>query len=288
MPDDAAQPNAFDWTSAGIGQRHVRHLHTLSELDFMQRYKAVGYDLMRLAPGHQVMDVGCGLGDDAAELAARVSPGGRAVGIDSGANMIEQATARHADKTLPLAFRLHDATALPYAAATFDAARTDRVLQHIPAADVALSEIVRVLKPGGRLVLHETDWGTLTLDVTDRALFRRIQGYLADTRIRNGWMGRSLYGRLVDLGLHDITLTGDTAFFTDYAFTQRWGVWHEAVAAAHADGVISAAEAEAHLVDVDARAAAGKHCLTVTIFSAAATKPPSDVENVRLTATQAH
>jgi ubiquinone/menaquinone biosynthesis C-methylase UbiE len=264
---------AFDWTKDSVNQRHVQHLQNVTTESFVQRYKARSHLLLELESGQHVLDVGCGLGDDVVALAGQVGADGKVVGIDHSDTMIQQARDRHAAKELSIEFKLNDATQMTFADNIFDAARTDRVLQHIPNVQVALKEIVRVLKPGGRVVLSETDWDSLTLDVTDREVFRKIKAYHADHNIQNGWMGRHLFGFLVELEMQDITATSDTGVYTDYAFMERWGVWHDAVQAAQDAGVISEQEAHSHLQDMEERAQAGKHFFALTIFIVTATNP---------------
>ena len=91
--------------------------------------------------------------------------------------------------------------------------------------------------------------------------------------IRNGWMGRNTVQYLTDLGLENIKMVAETAIFRDYDFTKRWGVWHGAVQSALEANVITQQEADEHLDDIDMRGAAGKHMLSLSIFTVSATKP---------------
>jgi ubiquinone/menaquinone biosynthesis C-methylase UbiE len=99
--------------------------------------KRESYDLLAAAPGSTILEVGCGLGDDAAALARRVAPGGSVVAVDGSETMVDAARRRHGD-VAGLSFDIADATRLPFGDATFDGCRIDRVLQHVgdPAAAV--------------------------------------------------------------------------------------------------------------------------------------------------------
>jgi ubiquinone/menaquinone biosynthesis C-methylase UbiE len=131
-------------------------------LEFLDQYadlapareqKRQATDALELQPGERVLDVGCGTGVDLAAMTQRVAPGGEVVGIDSSAFAVERAEARL--EGISASAIVADAHALPFRDDTFDACRADRTLQHLAQPDVALAEIARVLRPGGRLVVLE-------------------------------------------------------------------------------------------------------------------------------------
>src|SRR6478609_4192605 len=131
-------------------------LTLVDSIPFFAECKRESYELVGASPGRRILDVGCGLGDDAAALAGLVAPGGTVVGIDGSRAMIEAARERHSG-VKGLSFEVADA-------ATFDACRVDRVLQHIADPAPVVREMTRVLRPGGVLVAYDNDWETLTVD----------------------------------------------------------------------------------------------------------------------------
>ena len=72
-------------------------LDLIDSLPFFAECKRESYDLLGAAPGRRILEVGCGLGDDAASLAKLVAPGGSVVAIDGSHTMIETARGRHGD-----------------------------------------------------------------------------------------------------------------------------------------------------------------------------------------------
>jgi len=102
----------------------------------------VPLDGLQLRGGETVLDVGCGLGDDVIELAQRIGPTGRVVGVDVSNVMITEARRRTAALGLPIAFEVGDARQLRFADGTFDACRTERMLMYVPDVERAMAELV--------------------------------------------------------------------------------------------------------------------------------------------------
>jgi SAM-dependent methyltransferase len=168
--------------------------------------KALSYRRMRLTPGDTVLDVGCGPGTDTLALAARVAPGGRVWGVDHDPAMVAEAERRATAAGLArnLTHRVADAAQLPFADAEFDAVRSERLLQHLAHPAAAAAEMVRVTRPGGRVVLMDTDWGTRSVDTPEVELERRLARVLSERCLRNGYSGRRLYGLLRGAGIRAV------------------------------------------------------------------------------------
>jgi SAM-dependent methyltransferase len=122
-------------------------------------------EALGLAPGRQVLDIGCGTGAPCLTEAARVKPGGRVLAVDLAPEMfaVAQRRAREAGLDM-LEFRAMDAEALEVPDASFDAVSFLFALMFCPRPERAMAEIHRVLKPGGRFAL--TVW-----DVAERNSF---------------------------------------------------------------------------------------------------------------------
>jgi SAM-dependent methyltransferase len=146
-------------------------------------------DGLRLQSGAQILDIGCGVGDDAFDIADRVGPNGHVTGVDVSASLISEASRRAVGRNLPVSFEIGDAQALRFADNTFDAVRTERMLMHVPDPEKALSEMARVLRKGGRMAIHDFDWETQFCDSPYKDVTRKIALSFCDG-IKNGWIGR--------------------------------------------------------------------------------------------------
>lgn len=172
-------------------------------------------DRLALAPGERLLDVGCGLGEAARSLAVDLGPTGEVLGLDTSTAMLGAARTSW-DVECLAHFALGDAMALGVPSGAFDAARAERVLQWLPDPHSALTELARVLRPGARVSLIDTDWGSLRLDIGDEALTAAVERTMAVERHRPSRVGR----RLVDLaraaGFRDVETTRATQVWSDW------------------------------------------------------------------------
>jgi demethylmenaquinone methyltransferase/2-methoxy-6-polyprenyl-1,4-benzoquinol methylase len=115
------------------------------------RWRARAADLAALAPGGRALDVACGTGDLAIELARRVGPTGEVIGSDFSEEMLVRARA----KAPELRWEWGNALELPYDDGAFDASTVGFGARNFSDLDRGLAEMARVVRPGGRVVVLE-------------------------------------------------------------------------------------------------------------------------------------
>lgn len=144
--------------------------------------------------GERILDVGCGPGYLTASIAGVVGASGRVCAVDTSEPMLEACRRRCA--ALPMVeCQRTDARKLPYPDASFDAAVAVQVYLFVPELDAALTELRRVLRPGGRAIVLDTDWGAAVWNSRDPARTVRVLESWKK-RYGNAHVGRVLPGAL--------------------------------------------------------------------------------------------
>lgn len=142
--------------------------------------------ILNLQQGELVLEIGSGNGLMAREMALSVGAKGRVTGADISATMVAMAREHCADLR-NAHFVEADAIALPFPDSTFDVVTITQCLCLVAEIDTAVSEIARVLRPGGRAVILETDWDTLVWNCTNPLLMTKVmdlyKGVYVDARL---------------------------------------------------------------------------------------------------------
>lgn len=186
--------------------------------DVVRRRRLV-HEAMAAQPGERILDIGCGPGYYVAELAERVGEAGSVVGIDFSEAMLAVAARRCAELS-NTEFKEGDATALPVEDGDFDATLSVQVLEYVADVETALGEIRRVLRPGGRVVLWDVDWATLSMHARDSERSERVLRAW-DQHLVDPILPRTLAPRLRAAGFEEVRMEGHvfaTAELTNEAY----------------------------------------------------------------------
>jgi demethylmenaquinone methyltransferase/2-methoxy-6-polyprenyl-1,4-benzoquinol methylase len=126
-------------------------MNSLMTAGMHHRWRERAADLARIGPGDRALDVATGTGDLAIELKRRVGSAGEVVGLDFSERMLELAR----EKAPALRFEAGNALELPYPDASFDAVTVGFGARNFDDLTCGLSEMARVTRPGGRVVVLE-------------------------------------------------------------------------------------------------------------------------------------
>ncbi len=183
----------------------VRFLDALNTSQQVQEMQELTHRMLGVAPGQRILDAGCGVGDVTRELATRVGPTGHVVGIDLSESLLAEARKRTEGTGLKVDYQHGDVHALDFPSNSFDRVRSSRVFLYLDDPRKALGELVRLVRPGGAVVLFEPEFDSWALDGPDRGVVRTLIHYWTD-QLRNPWIGRQLPRMFHSLGVTQVTM----------------------------------------------------------------------------------
>jgi SAM-dependent methyltransferase len=223
--------------------------------------------------GDRVLEVGCGTGVVARDLAALVGRRGVVTAVDTSATLL--ARARALSRRVPggrIQFRHADGHRLPFADGRFDAVLAITVILHVEDPLCVVKEMARVARPGGRVGLQDQDFGLIGAAHPDRELTARILDGVAARIYPEPHSGRRLGALLRAAGLAGVKMLADVYQDTTLTRFSRNFLERRAENAVRF-GIVDAATAERWLDGFNALHAEGNFVLTMQYFGAVGVKP---------------
>jgi ubiquinone/menaquinone biosynthesis C-methylase UbiE len=209
---------------------HGHHESVLRSHRWRTAQNSARFLLAHLAPGQDLLDVGCGPGTITSELAQLTAPG-RTVGVDLSSEVIALAREGQSGAS-PVHFEQGDVYSLRFEDSSFDVVYAHQVLQHLSEPVAALIEMRRVLRPGGLLAVRDSDYGAFVWSPDDPYLDRWMEIYQQITARNRATAnaGRHLAAWVRSAGFTSLEVTSSTWTFHEEAQRAWWGrLWADRV-----------------------------------------------------------
>lgn len=235
----------------------------------VQRLRAWERTALGVRPGERALDVGSGTGSEVLALAEAVGDSGDAVGLEPNPGMRELAQRRATEAGSTARFVDGNAYALPFDDDSLDVVRCERVFQYLLQPHKAAAEIGRVLKPGGRVALLDSDWGTAILHPGNQEVVRAMQA-VSVASMANPYSGRMIAGQLAEAGLV-VDDVGSQALL-QARDTVNWPLIQMMTTVSLVQGAITEEQRERFHAELEDAATRGALHMSVTMFAVVAHK----------------
>ena len=173
-------------------------------------------DMLKPKRGETILDVGCGLGIDAMKFAGM---GAKTTGVDASQRILQKAwsnVATSIGKNLAITFKRGREENLieMFGDGSFDGVYASRLLEHVEDPRATLRRFGRVVRRGGRVVVAEPDWATMTIDHPNKEMTNKILK-LFQNSVRHPFVGRELRRTMRELGYNRMTMRAVPVVFVD-------------------------------------------------------------------------
>jgi SAM-dependent methyltransferase len=253
---------------------YVEHLEARGRTPAQRRLRRRFLRFAQIGRGQRVLEIGSGTGIITRDAAALLGPRGVIIGVDPSRVMTQAARrlARAGGFGSRLVHAVGDGARLRFASNRFDRVFAVTVLLHVANSAAILREMVRVARPGGLIAVQDQDFGSLTLDHPDRALTERIMDGVVGRMYPDPLSGRTIFGRLVRLGLRRVRLAVEV--FQD----TKLEPYTHAMLRRRAEnairlGLASPRAAAKWIADIERLAASGQFAFTLNYYAGRGMKP---------------
>ena len=248
----------------------ARNQEAISNTEAFNEQRRITLDALGLVGGERILDVGVGTGHMAFDMAKATIGHNEIVGIDISDDMLNICRDRCTD--LPnVSFEMADLYDLPFNEESFDVVLSVQVFEYLEDVQRALLELHRVLKPGGRLILRDADWGTLIWESGNPDRMRHMLD-IWDQHLADPFSPRTLAAQVDKAGFANCSVSAFVTVETDYDVTQINYYLARFVAPYAISQGAGERDVADWLADLDAQANAGRYFFSVNSYIFSATK----------------
>ena len=214
--------------------------------------------------GQAVVDYGCGPGWLAIELARRVGPEGRIHAVDLNEEFLSRAARHAADEGVADRVHFHriDGDRIPLENESVDRVVSKNVLEYVTDLHATLVELRRVLRPGGRLHVVDSDWGMLAVEPFGAERTAELFA-AASLAYKTPLIGRKLYGAMRAAGFGDVRIQVLASADTKGHFAP---ILHNMASYARTSGRLEQKKIDVFLTDLEKALADGTYMLVLPQF----------------------
>ncbi|MEH2076512.1 MAG: methyltransferase domain-containing protein [Nostoc sp.] len=207
----------------------IYFLDKFDELDSVRVCKQQMLNFLDIKIGHRILDVGCGVGHEVQRIQQLVGDDSLVVGVDKSEAMIKEAKKRADKLNLQVKYYIGDINSLNMNDNSFDACRAERILLYVSNPKKAVSEMIRVLAPSGKLAIFEFDLDGISINSTYPTLTRKIVSFISDS-FPNGSIGCKLPEIFEELKMSNIAVIPHSIMITYEVFMLAcYGVLEQAL-----------------------------------------------------------
>src|SRR5918997_6611383 len=270
-----SRPLAGGWRPSSLADEDIEFMVMLLDLQDasppISRLRDWAIAAVAVQPGEIAVDVGSGTGSITLLLGTLVAPDGQAIGIEPNPRLREIADAR---ATAAAGVRFVDGLAgeLPLADGSVDVLWCERVLQHLPDPQAAIDEFARVLRPGGRAMLLDSDHASRVMSALDYEIEAKINAAFMG-QIPNPRAARLIPQQAMRAGFTLDPDIGSSALLVPPQELRKSPLVQMMAEQAVSDGTLSQAEADEAVRAVQAAAVAEHAFSAVTMFGFLVRKP---------------
>jgi SAM-dependent methyltransferase len=237
----------------------------------VRKRRQIASEALSPRPGDSVVDIGCGPGFHVAELAEIVGEGGQVIGVDMSGAMLASAARRNAHRS-NVEFLSGDAVDLPVPDSSVEGATAVQVYEYVDNVAAALADVRRVLKPGGRVVIVDVDWSTVSWHSRNPDRMQHVLGTW-DRHLAHPSLPQRLAAEMTDAGFVGVRSEGHVFLNTNAGPDAYSGTLLPLIADFVTGKGVTAHEAAAWREDLNDLDAAGSYFFAVTKFCFTGMRP---------------